>query len=162
MCSDPFDNKVAEWLKRGGIQRIVVGHKPTGDCPAVLSALYTGVEIVSADTSFSDTAADDNRGKAMSVVEIAGASPLDNQLDVRGILRDGSVHESYFCRLHPEGVDVSVGDPNLGRQMEDGHWVKMVTTKESYWLSRGEGRNVEYRHAERSEIWQRFQEKTSA
>ncbi|OEU12018.1 hypothetical protein FRACYDRAFT_147895, partial [Fragilariopsis cylindrus CCMP1102] len=51
--SDPMDTDVSQWLLQNGIHRVVVGHKPTGDSPAVLSADYTGVEIVSADTSFS-------------------------------------------------------------------------------------------------------------
>jgi Calcineurin-like phosphoesterase len=162
VSSDPMDPQVAEWLKKDGIQRVVVGHKPTGDCPAVLSALYTGVEIVSADTSFSDTSADDNRGRAMSVVEIAGDSPTDNQLEVRGTLRDGRSHESFFFRLHPGGVDVSVGDPNLGRLWKDGYWIKMATTTDSYWLSRGAGRRVEYKDVEKSAVLQSLQELTVA
>jgi hypothetical protein len=38
VASDPMDDTVASWLLEHGIQRVVVGHKPTGDCPAVLSA----------------------------------------------------------------------------------------------------------------------------
>jgi hypothetical protein len=152
VSSDPLDPKVSEWLLKDGIRRVMVGHKPTGDCPAVLSALYTGVEIVSADTSFSDTNAEDNRGKALSVVEIVGVSKTDNQLEMRGILRDGSEYRSPFPRLHDDGTDESTGNVHLGRQLDDRYWVKALTTRETYWLTRGKGRKVEYKHMEVAEL----------
>ncbi|CAB9523243.1 expressed unknown protein [Seminavis robusta] len=120
VCSDPFDASVAEWLllTQNSIRRVVVGHKPTGDCPAVLSAAYTGVEIVSADTSFSDTSCADNRGQAVSVVELVGFSDKDNQLELRGVLRNGQAYDCQFPRLTTEeGMDPSVGDAQLGRQV---------------------------------------------
>jgi hypothetical protein len=40
----------------------------------VLSATHTGVEVVCADTSFSDVRAADNRGVAVSSVELQGAN----------------------------------------------------------------------------------------
>ena len=45
VCSDPRDATVARWLRRSGVRRVIVGHKPCGDCPAVCSARYTGVEV---------------------------------------------------------------------------------------------------------------------
>jgi hypothetical protein len=145
VCSDPMDQSVADWLLKDGIQRVVVGHKPTGDCPAVLSALYTGVEIVSADTSFSDTSAGDNRGKALALVEIVGSSTTNNQLELSGVLRDGSRYSTAFARLHPEGVDSTTGDPYLGKVLrEEGWWIKAITVDDRYHLTRGHGRNVEY------------------
>lgn len=144
VSSDPMDQRVADWLLKDGIQRVVVGHKPTGDCPAVLSALYTGVEIVSADTSFSDTSAGDNRGKALALVEIIGASSTDNSLELSGFLRNGSRYSTVFVRLHPEGVDISSGDPNLGKRVgEEGWWIKSAVDGQ-YHLTRGNGRKVEY------------------
>lgn len=152
VSSDPRDPVVSGWLRKDGIRRVVVGHKPTGDCPAVLSASYTGVEIVSADTSFSDTAADDNRGTALSVVEIVGTSPNDNQLEMRGILRDGSEYISHFPRLHVDGMDETAGDAKLGKQLQDDYWIKASTTNATYWLTRGKGRNVEYKHVNTEEF----------
>jgi len=158
VCSDPMDPDVAKWLLHNNIQRVVVGHKPTGDCPAVLSATYTGVEIVSADTSFSDAGSIDNRGQALSVVELVGTSKDDNQLQLRGVLRNGKPYSSQFPRLHSQGnIDTTQGDENLGRQLlHDGNyqddlsssaaawWIK-VATEDSYWLTRGKGRHVEYK-----------------
>jgi Calcineurin-like phosphoesterase len=167
VCSDPLDTTVADWLLHHGIQRVMVGHKPTGDCPAVLSATYTGVEIVSADTSFSDTSSSssyDTRGQAMAVVELVGASPMDNQLELRGCLRNGQTYVSRYLRLHPGGIDTSMGDANLGRaiawlpsssdhddddddtQQQQKWWVKVaIDDDKSYWLTRGRGRHVQYK-----------------
>ncbi|KAL3905219.1 MAG: hypothetical protein SGILL_009764 [Bacillariaceae sp.] len=153
VCSDPYDPDVARWLQKDGIRRVVVGHKPTGDCPAVLSALHTGVEIVSADTSFSDTSSYDNRGKAISVVEIFGDSVSDNQLEMRGILRDGTEHHSKFPRLHDDGVDHTTGDTNLGRQIKEEFWVK-ASTRSTYWLTRGKGRQTAGKHLPSAELQQ--------
>ncbi|KAG7354331.1 calcineurin-like phosphoesterase [Nitzschia inconspicua] len=158
VSSDPFDSSVSEWLRKDGIRRVVVGHKPTGDCPAVLSAVYTGVEIVSADTSFADTDANDNRGRAISVVEIIGTSMTDNQLEMRGILRDGSEYLSRFTRLHSDGTDETAGDVQLGRKLQDEYWVKASTTNSTYWLTRGRGRKVEYKHVSIATLQQSSQE----
>ena len=143
VCSDPADPTVADWLLRGGVRRVVVGHKPTGDCPAVLSAARTGVEIVSADTSYSDSSAGDNRGAAIAVVEIAGAGERDNRLIISGRLKDGTDHYSTFNRLHDGGIDCTVGDAILGTCLEGGWWVKAVTPP-YYRLCRGRGRKVEF------------------
>jgi hypothetical protein len=155
VSSDPMDPLVADWLRKDGIQRVVVGHKPTGDCPAVLSALYTGVEIVSADTSFSDTQAEDNRGAAIGIVEIVGKSSTDNHLELSGTLQDGSDYISKHVHLHPGGItststtrstDVSAGDPNLGRQTSCGWWIKAKSIdKDEYHLTKGQGRKVEHK-----------------
>eukprot|EP00980_Cylindrotheca_fusiformis_P003807 scaffold839_cov138-Cylindrotheca_fusiformis.AAC.2 len=158
VCSDPKDPAVAAWLLKYGIQRVVVGHKPTGDAPAVLSSQYTGVEIVSADTSFSDTKAKDNRGVATSVVEIIGASSHDNQLHLRGTLRNGKSYHSTFQRLHSKTQkDTSQGDPYLGRQAKDGDWwIKVKTNDHMYCFTRGSGRHVECMFVPESEVatWQ--------
>jgi hypothetical protein len=42
VCSNPADKSVNAWLVRGGVHRVVVGHKPTGDCPAVLAGHANG------------------------------------------------------------------------------------------------------------------------
>lgn len=53
IASDVMDPAPSKWLLEHGIQRLVVGHKPTADSPAVLSSQFTGVEIVSVDLSYS-------------------------------------------------------------------------------------------------------------
>lgn len=42
---------LVEWLKRGGIFRVIVGHSPIGDCPALLRT--EGFELLLADNSYS-------------------------------------------------------------------------------------------------------------
>lgn len=154
ISSDPLDTSVANWLHEQGIQRIVVGHKPTGDCPAVLSAIYHGVEIVSADTSYSDSGAKDNRGKALAIVELVGGSIDDNHLELRGSLHNEVHYSSIFPRLHQGILDTSVGDSRLGCRIQhqnQDYWIK-VATEDSYWLARGKGRQVEHRIVNKKEI----------
>ncbi|KAL7451265.1 hypothetical protein ACHAWC_003088 [Mediolabrus comicus] len=204
IASNVFDPIPAEWLLKHGIRRIVVGHKPTGDCPAVLSPAYTGVEVCAVDTSFarrsdistdkmrdrfgknrgdamsghkptgdcpavlspaytgvevcavdtsfarrSDISTDKmrdrfgkNRGDAMSVVEIAGSDPHNNCLEVFGTLADG---REYFSK-HPHiggNIGAETGDPKLGKKTSDGWWIK-ASAAGHYHVSRGSGRNVEY------------------
>uniref|UniRef100_A0A7S1VZG9 Calcineurin-like phosphoesterase domain-containing protein n=1 Tax=Ditylum brightwellii TaxID=49249 RepID=A0A7S1VZG9_9STRA len=163
VSSDPKDPIVSKWLSNCGIQRVIVGHKPTGDCPAVLSSSYSGVEIVSGDTSFSDVSAPDKRGLAVGIVEVVGFSSVDNQLHLRGTLSNGNSYNSKFYRLHSGNkVDESTGDPFLGRHIQpdddgdDDWWIKVKTEDGHYCLTRGKGRFVEYRHIEKSELLNRF------
>lgn len=157
-CSNPKDPEVAAWLLKNQIRRVVVGHKPSGDSPAVLSAAYTGVEIVSGDTSFSDTRAPDNRGIAVTSLDISGESAVANHLEFHGILRDGVMHRG---RQHTLGgaEEGRGGDPLLGTETEDGWWYKTRIDDDGgfggggggaaalavYRQCKGEGRTVEYR-----------------
>jgi hypothetical protein len=154
VCSDPGDQVVAAWLLKDGIRRVVVGHKPTGDCPAVLSALYTGVEVVSADTSFSDTTASDNRGVALALVEIVGHSPTDNHLILRGSTRYGHQYSSQYIRLYQQGTDESVGDPMLGKRLATDDWWIKAGFDGIYYLTRGQGRDVQYKSVARNQLAQ--------
>lgn len=43
------------YLAKGGIQRVIVGHKPFGDSPVVMRA--HGLDIATCDTAFSDIVA---------------------------------------------------------------------------------------------------------
>jgi len=151
LCSDPRDATVAAWLRSDGVRRVVVGHKPSGDSPAILKASDEGsLEVISADTSFSDQDAADNRGKAMACVLLRGTSLDVNHAVIYGVLRDGRHHEA---RLQTLGglEDGKEGDPFLGTEFKDGWWVKaLVPEASSYLLCRGKGRRVEYRDIERN------------
>lgn len=102
---------------------------------------------MSADTSFSDTAAADNRGCAVASVVIQG-EPFANHLMLHGRLRDG---RGYSCRLHTlaeRGMaqDGSGGDGLVGTHTADGWWYKVrLSAEAAYLMSRGDGRHVEYR-----------------
>ena len=177
VCSDPRDPVVAAWLLRSGVQRVIVGHKPCGDSPAICSSRYTGVEIVCGDTAFSDTSAPDMRGAAVASIVVVGPGEGGNYTCVHGILRDGRHYAGRCATLgHSGGNDgestrivagggpciASSGDPCLGTVSAEGGWwtkvpltnpVAMTAQQQQqqhqvvYVQSRGQGRSVEYRDA---------------
>jgi hypothetical protein len=153
IASNVFDQEPADWLLAHGIKRIVVGHKPTGDCPAVLSSAYTGVEVCSVDTSFArrrdiSTGEKSNRfgvhrGDAIALVEIAGSDSHNNCLEISGTLADGTEYSS----THPligNHKETKTGDSILGRRTSDGWWIKASVSPGRYHLCKGNGRTVEY------------------
>ena len=74
-------------LHAGGVRRLVVGHTPHGNCPTVIKAPPDApgcVDVIMADTSFSDMAAADNRGAAVSEVAVLSTG----RVHVRGVLQD--------------------------------------------------------------------------
>jgi len=161
IASNVMDPVPAKWLLEHGIRRIVVGHKPTGDCPAVLSSKYTGVETVAVDTSFSDRKDlndDENsvkrfgkdRGRAVAMVEIAGEDAFRNRLETAGVLACGTEYSNQFPILSStrseddddDDYDV-VGDPNIGSMVSNGWWIKAAVPP-NYHLCRGSGRFIEY------------------
>jgi len=153
VSSDPRDAAVAQWLASSGVRRVVVGHKPSGDSPAVCSASYCGLEVISADTSFSDTRASDNRGQAIACVLIEGKNESVNCSVLSGVLRDGREH---FCRLRTLASGTTTerdcandGDSFVGTELGDGWWVKTKVLLEGqpvcYLACKGEGRHCEYR-----------------
>lgn len=153
LCSNPRNPHVNDWLTRSGVHRVVVGHKPTGDCPAVLAGhTNEGVEVVSCDTSFSDTLAKDMRGVAVSSVTIIGSSG-HSHLHVAGVLRDGVKHSGIY---RPVGVNPlpRSGDPLLGTVDDEGWWFKARISADqdhsdpsvvTYRQTRGTGRKWETR-----------------
>ncbi|KAL7513850.1 hypothetical protein ACHAXN_012479 [Cyclotella atomus] len=162
-ASNVFDPKPAKWLSDQGIRRIVVGHKPTGDCPSVLSAEYTGVEVVSADTSYSHRKELDVfehpfgvcRGAAISLVEIVGTAH-SNWLETSGSLACGRQYNDRFQVLSPVNCvpasEFGGGDHNLGKRLPDGWWVKAAISPDQYHLCRGSGRIVEYEIRSRNDV----------
>lgn len=158
ISSNVMDHVPANWLLEHGIRRIVVGHKPTGDCPAVLSSKYTGVETVAVDTSFSnrkDLNDDENsvkrfgkdRGRAVATVEITGEDAFRNRLETSGVLACGTEYSNQFpilssTRSDDDDDDV-VGDPHIGSMVSNGWWIKAAVPP-NYHLCRGSGRFLEY------------------
>ena len=84
---------LTRWLRASGISRVVVGHKPVGESPALIHPRASdpggGVEIVMADTCYSDPRSPDKRGKAISALSVVGPSLQCNCVCVDGVLRDG-------------------------------------------------------------------------
>ena len=109
----PADEVVA-FLKANGVSRVVVGHQPHGESPGVIR--HDGVTIIFADTSFSDTTANDNRGAVHASVTI---TPEDTAFS--GTLRDGTQY-TYNLKEHP-----LVGNPVVHRG--ERFWCKAATGK---------------------------------
>jgi len=83
-------DEAMEILNKGGIRRLVVGHTPHGTCPTIIKSggpgmTEPGLLVVMADTSYSDMKAPDNRGRAVSEVQLFD----DGQVRVHGVLPDG-------------------------------------------------------------------------
>mmetsp|Transcript_38706 Transcript_38706/g.64204 ORF Transcript_38706/g.64204 Transcript_38706/m.64204 type:complete len:670 (-) Transcript_38706:447-2456(-) len=94
-----MDKSLMERLNRGGIRRLVLGHTPHGNCPTVIKSSGPGgmdpsVEVIMADTSYSDMQQLDNRGNAVSEVQVLP----DNTLRVHGRLED---NERILYTLQP-------------------------------------------------------------
>eukprot|EP00466_Bigelowiella_natans_P003754 jgi/Bigna1/70957/fgenesh1_pg.14_\ len=134
---------VAEYLLDSGISRVVAGHKPVGDCPMVMHTAVCSdgspfpkyLETVFADTSYSDSKAEDSRGVAVSEVIVEGLSPDANRVRVHGLLRDGSTTIEYALRpLSRGGVDaspplvpehfVAEDDRLIGKRLADNFFVR--------------------------------------
>ena len=191
--SDPFDSTMIEWLLQSGVRRQVVGHKPSGDCPAVLAGRAAGssggersrsesgsrsgggggsgedggggsesaaiIEIVSADTSFSDVSSLDNRGCAVSYVTVHYNEERNtSHVVIGGILHDGSEHGVCFPTLGRSGKEGTstdwIGDPHVGKRLPSvqcdddendvrGEWWVQTKDKEQYRCVRGAGRQWE-------------------
>lgn len=154
-CSDPMSIEAMRYLLEGGVRRVVVGHKPSGEAPAVLRSGgedSLGFEVISADTNYATNAAPDFRGGAWCEVRISLASGGSSHARLRGELPNGA--GSYDFALPPlgraaapKGLDADHGDPFVGRQTVDGWWVRVRLGSPGrgthYLLSRGEGRNSE-------------------
>ena len=151
LLADPRDADVAAWLQGAGIRRVVVGHKPSGDSPAVLSSSYTGVEVISADTSYADARDANGRGVSIAGVSLLGNSLQRNAANIFGVLSDGREHDVFLATLDGTAGRAAdaPGDAMVGLELEDGWWVKAKVRSEStanpcYRCARGQGRVVEY------------------
>uniref|UniRef100_A0A7S4UK99 Calcineurin-like phosphoesterase domain-containing protein n=1 Tax=Alexandrium monilatum TaxID=311494 RepID=A0A7S4UK99_9DINO len=156
-CSDPLSPSAAGYLRAGGVRRVVVGHKPNGEAPAVLRSRGDdglGYEVISADTNYASRSAPSFRGRSWCEVRVrlpAGPSSPRSQSRLRGALADG--RGAYDFDLPPlgEGSEVlaGTGDPLVGCQTADGWWVRVrldgAGEEARYLLSRGEGRGAESR-----------------
>ncbi len=115
--SDPWNNprlpssSSLRWLKDRGVTRVVVGHTPCGDVPAVLRSHTEGVEIVIADNS---------RGR-VDVGTVVSIDPVNDVLgiDTRTRLDDDSELDVRY-RL-PRAADSIIGGVTA-----DGRLIKAV------------------------------------
>lgn len=128
-----------------GIERVIVGHTPHGNCPTFINhdvgeghAVTQKLQVVMCDTSYSDAKAADNRGQAASDVVLEP----DGTVRVRGVLEDG----------RPIAFDSR--DPLIGRPLADGMQVKAKMADSAsdeylvYSVKNGHSYSYDYRAAE--------------
>ena len=79
-------------LNASGVRRLICGHTPHGDCPTVIKSgggrrAPALLEVILADTSYSDTRAADQRGAAVGVVILYP----DSTVRVLGVRQGGAL-----------------------------------------------------------------------
>eukprot|EP00747_Dinoflagellata_sp_TGD_P149343 gnl/TRDRNA2_/TRDRNA2_177002_c1_seq1.p1 gnl/TRDRNA2_/TRDRNA2_177002_c1~~gnl/TRDRNA2_/TRDRNA2_177002_c1_seq1.p1 ORF type:complete len:537 (+),score=101.95 gnl/TRDRNA2_/TRDRNA2_177002_c1_seq1:94-1611(+) len=116
---------VENFLLASGISRVFTGHQPHGQSPSIVRQPESGILCLACDTSYSDMKAPkdnnpaDNRGKAVTVVRAEG-----DKVHLEGVVADGSSH--HFT-LHCDPVKDEYPFALVGRQLQDGSWVKSLT-----------------------------------
>eukprot|EP00750_Incisomonas_marina_P000282 INCI10217.2.p1 GENE.INCI10217.2~~INCI10217.2.p1 ORF type:complete len:758 (-),score=96.23 INCI10217.2:293-2566(-) len=137
---------------KASVRRIVVGHKPVGVAPMILkfgsghtfAAASTGndeagqpdeVEVIAADTSFSDPSAADNRGRAVHEVLIHNVrisdvcpKPFQSSSSARPQVKSTPTDSRSEARIHgvlPDGqrVNFFTSDELIGRRTSSDWWV---------------------------------------
>ncbi|CAJ1376934.1 unnamed protein product [Effrenium voratum] len=152
-CTDPLSPKVREYLAQGQVRRVVVGHKPSGEAPAVLRTDADGLgpyEVISMDTNYASTQDHSQRGGSWCELRVALLPGGGSQARLRGRRPDSG--DAFDFRLPGIGGDSGDGDEFVGHQTADGWWVRLKLASGQYLLSRGEGRIAEYRTVEAKEI----------
>lgn len=138
-----LSEKTSSFLFNSGINRIIVGHQPHGDCPTMITT-NDKVQVVTCDTSYSDVSKKDNRGLAVSEVILYEE---DQVIEVHGILKDAQEIEYRLpCpTIEPlkrnDNIEI---DYLLGKQISNNFWVKsklkiMPEDRKEYLICKGEG-----------------------
>ena len=133
---EPLEPDSALWLKGAGLRRVVCGHTPVGCCPH-LSREAHGIELVCADTSYSNNKRGDRRGEAWGLVTIwpFGDSSL-------GVRMEGVTHEGKPYKSEVGAPEKTPLDACVGRRTRDGRFVKQRMEDGTYLLYRVEGRRT--------------------
>eukprot|EP00516_Mucochytrium_quahogii_P005685 CAMPEP_0203759750 /NCGR_PEP_ID=MMETSP0098-20131031/12916_1 /ASSEMBLY_ACC=CAM_ASM_000208 /TAXON_ID=96639 /ORGANISM=" , Strain NY0313808BC1" /LENGTH=379 /DNA_ID=CAMNT_0050652921 /DNA_START=1240 /DNA_END=2379 /DNA_ORIENTATION=+ len=130
---------VANYLLDSGIRRVVSGHRPHGDTPTVIREEETDFIVVTADTSYSDKTAPDNRGKAVSeiLVDIStSGDKVNSSTRIRGIRKDGTTQLDFVVELDPSvGCPLSaVARKSSDTPSQEG-WLKAALPSEGEYLA---------------------------
>lgn len=118
------DPQVVAFLQDSGIGVVVSGHQPHGQTPTVVRHPETGLICITADTSFSDMRANkhwnaaNNRGDVRNWVRITA-----DTVNVSGVMASTGDHG---CVLQRDPRKDSLPDALVGRQLQDGAWIKTV------------------------------------
>ena len=147
----PIPDAVRTYLAASGVTSVVAGHVPHGDCPTVIRTGQT--RVITADTSYSDMKAPDNRGAAVSEVLLLGTGAAV----VHGVLADGRAIE---YRLPAPDADTSTADddddapdPWVGRLFQDGYFVKArLQADGAYIVCKGQGFRLDVRQVTEADL----------
>lgn len=114
--------EVVARLRAAGLGRVVVGHTPSGDCPALLRS-EDGFELVLADNSYGRLERDARvRIRPDGSLEVCGSTVLDDGVEA------------------PVCYTLAPGEPSpLGRRTADGRLVKARLAGGDYLLFRARG-----------------------
>ncbi len=156
MSSPPRQDPTAEqYLARGGISTLAVGHTPHGDAPVVVRG--KSLTLVAADTSYShfghkEVWGTDNRGQAVSECLFYP----EGRVEIHGIAADGSPMQCTVAS--PAGARREASEDSLiGRCTKDGFWVKNKLVRREkngeaiYHMCKGEGRKITNKNLTESE-----------
>lgn len=113
------DPGVIATLVRAGITRLVVGHTPSGDCPAIVRDAATGFELVLGDNSYGRV----ERGSQLAMDDGVLAVRATTELD------DGAREPIVFSLAH--------GEPSPIGSIVDGRLVKASLAGDRFLAFRG-------------------------
>ena len=99
---EPIAKEVICYLNQAGIHRVITGHQPFSDFPLIIK--QPGLEIIAADTGYSDHQAKDGRGCAVHSLEISFDEKGKGSVTIDAIRRDGQaqhvcLNQDAFSRL---------------------------------------------------------------
>ena len=132
--------ETAQYLLDNGITRVLVGHSPHGDSPSIIQD-SEGIQVVMADSSYSNMKEPDNRGLAVNEILL---HEVDQSLEVNGLLKD---ERAISFTLNPPSSSPS--EPFIGKVLSNGYWVKSKLSSEPndgkiYLACKGQGFNLDY------------------
>jgi len=152
----PLPHDVVERLVGQGVVRLVVGHTPHGNCPTIIKQPeatrgHVTFQTVMADTSFSDSTVLDNRGIAVSTIDlyangdvvVCGVLP-----EIAGVLPPAAsiayvLHPPTLYEPPPYAIDL-VGRHEAARAGVAQRYVKARLSSGQLLMCRNEGYKMEY------------------
>merc|ERR1712226_70677 len=128
-----FDDETLDWLRRGGVRRVISGHLPNGDAPLIIR-MSPDIDVIAADITYAGQVSwvgDEQDGGAPSTV-----CPAVCEVCVE--------LESHTCFVHGSlsnglSFEAKLDDPVVGRTTVDGWRVKgrtdslLVLSKNEKW-----------------------------
>jgi hypothetical protein len=135
-----YPKKVTDYLRKNGVQNVLLGHTPHGTAPTVIRT--NGVAMIMADTSFSDMKCNaaysgDNRGSAVFDIAYDGTA-----WSVSGTTE--KLEQSVEYDVHPRNGDPLLGSFVKCKSSSKEFFVKARLKEQEYLLTHIEGFQYEY------------------